>query len=260
MRTRLATVALGTLLLASQAAADVTLTTTSRGKGMMGRWMDGEGVSRIKGGKMRVDSTAGDRAMTTIIDLDAQSMTAVDHKSKEATVTDLREVQAVMQKITEGDLKVKLTPTGARRQVAGQTCEEHRVEMVVPFSLDPAMPLTVTTSGPFCVVPNAPGRADYAGFYLRAAEKGFIVAGDPRQAKAQPGQAKSMTELYRQMAKLGVPYAMDMEFKIGGEGPMAAMMSKMAGFGFTSTVTRVSTEPIEGDAFAVPAGYRIKRN
>jgi hypothetical protein len=109
-------------------------------------------------------------------------------------------------------------------------------------------------------VKDSPGKADYAAFYLKAAEKGLIVAGDPRQAKAQPGQAKSMTGLYRQMARLGVPYLIEIDFKMGGEGPMGALMGKL-GFGFTSTVTRVSVAPIPAALIAVPADYKlVKRN
>jgi hypothetical protein len=244
------------LWLAGHAFADLTITSTSTGKGMMSGLFSGESVTRIKGGKMRVDSTAGDRAMTTLIDLEAQTMTAIDHKSREATVTDLREIQAVMRKITDNDVRAQVTPTGRRRQVAGRTCEEYQMEMTVPLMPEGASPMTVTTSGPFCIVRDAPGREDYAAFYTKAAERGFIVAGDPRQAKAQPGQARSMTELYRQMARLGVPYLVEMTFTLGGEGPMAALMSKMGGFGFATTVTAVSTDRLGDDQFAVPAGYK----
>ena len=68
-----------------------------------------------------------------------------------------------------------------------------------------------------------------------------------------------MTELYRQMARPGIPYAVDMNFNIGGEGPVGASMGTL-GFGFTSTVTRVSTEPIRDDFLAVPADSRVKKN
>jgi hypothetical protein len=133
--------------------------------------------------------------------------------------------------------------------------------MTVPATVDPAAPMTVTTSGPFCIVKDAPGKAEYAGFYLKAAEKGLIISGDPRQAKAQPGQSKSMTELYRQMARLGVPYAMEMDFKFGGEGPMGALMGKVGAFGFSSTVTRGSVEAIPDAVMAVPADYQVvKKN
>jgi hypothetical protein len=249
---------LGVLLATGPARADVTIMSTQKGKGVMGGLMSGEVVTRIKGGKMRGDTT-GDSATSTLIDLDAQTMAVLNHKAKEAIVTDMRDLQATMRKLTDNQIRATITPTGRRQEVAGQGCDEYRVEMTAPYTVDPGNPMTVTTSGPFCIVKNAPGKADYASFYTKAADRGFVISGDPRQAKAQPGQAKSMTELYRQMARLGIPYALDMEFKIGGEGPMGALMGKL-GFGFTSTVTRVSTEPISDDFLAVPADYRVKKN
>jgi hypothetical protein len=246
--------------MAGTAIADVTITATQKGKGMMAGLTSGESVTRIKGGKMRADSTAGDGSTSTLVDLDAQTMTVINHKAKEATVTDLRDIQATMRKLTDNDVKATVTPTGQRREVAGRGCDEYRIDMTVPATVDASSPMTVTTSGPFCIVKDAPGKADYAAFYTKAAEKGFIISGDPRQAKAQPGQAKSMSEVYRQMARLGVPYAMEMDFKIGGGGPMGALMGKLGTFGFSSTVIRVSADPISDDLLAVPPGYRIKKN
>jgi hypothetical protein len=57
-----------------------------------------------------------------------------------------------------------------------------------------------------------------------------------------PGRSKD----YRQMARLGVPYAMEMDFKA---------------FGFSSTVTRGSVEAIPDAVMAVPADYQVvKKN
>jgi hypothetical protein len=259
MGIRMATAAwLGTMLMTGSAVADVTITATQKGKGMMAKVMTGEAVTRIKGGKMRGD-TSGDAPGTTLIDLDAQTMAVLDHKAREATVTSLADLQASMGKMTNNTTKASITPTGRRQEVAGRSCDEYQMSMTVPAFADPSSPITVTTSGPFCIVKDSPGKADYAAFYLKAAEKGFIVGGDPRQAKAQPGQAKSMTELYRQMAQLGVPYLVDMDLKMGGEGPMGLMMGKL-GFGFTSTVTGVSVETIPDALMAVPADYKVKKN
>jgi hypothetical protein len=226
---------------------------------MMAKLMTGEAVTRIKGGKMRGDAASSDGPTTTLIDLDAQTMAVLDHKAKEATVTNLGELQASMGKMTNNNVKATVTPTGRRQEVAGRSCDEYQMEMTVPAFADPSSPITATTSGPFCIVKDSPGKTDYAAFYLKAAEKGFVVAGDPRQAKAQPGQAKSMTELYRQMAQLGVPYLMEIDVKMGAEGPMGAIMGRL-GFGFTSTVTRVSVEPIPDALMAVPADYKVKKN
>lgn len=260
MRIRMAATLLGMVLMTGPALADVTITATQQGKGMMASLMTGEAVTRIKGGKMRGDGSSGDAPTTTLIDLDAQTMAVLNHKAKEATVTDLGELQASTGKMTNNNIKATVTPTGRRQEVAGRGCDEYQMDMTVPAFADPASPIMVTTSGPFCIVKDSPGKADYAAFYLKAAEKGLIVAGDPRQAKAQPGQAKSMTELYRQMARLGVPYLIEIDFKMGGEGPMGALMGKL-GFGFTSRVTRVSVEPIPDALMAVPADYKlVKRN
>jgi Domain of unknown function (DUF4412) len=259
MRIRMAVTLLGIVLMTGPAMADVTITATQQGKGMMAKLMTGEAITRIKGGKMRGDTASGDAPTTTLIDLDAQMMAVLNHKAKEATVTDLSELQASMGKMTNHNIKATVTPTGRRQEVAGRGCDEYQMDMTVPAFADPSSPIMVNTSGPVCIVKDSPGKADYAAFYLKAAEKGFVIAGDPRQAKAQPGQARSMTEVYRQMARLGVPYLVELDFKMGGEGPMGALMGRL-GFGFTSTVTRVSVEAIPDALMAVPADYKVKKN
>jgi hypothetical protein len=108
------------------------------------------------------------------------------------------------------------------------------------------------------VVKGAPGTADYIGFYKGAVEKGWIFS-DPRGAKGQPGQAKAMAEMYKQLAATGgIPYEMETNMKMGGEGPMAGMMAKMGNMSSTSTVTSVETGAVAADLFAPPAGYKIK--
>jgi hypothetical protein len=120
------------------------------------------------------------------------------------------------------------------------------------------MAMTVTISGPAYLSTDAPGAKDYASFYMAAADRGFFF-GDPRAAKAQPGNAKGMMALYRTMAEKGIPLESRHVIKLSGEGPMAGLFAKMGGGEITSTVTSVSAEPINDDLFAVPAGYKVKR-
>ncbi len=97
----------------------------------------------------------------------------------------------------------------------------------------------------------------YAGLSAAAVEKGWIFS-DPRGAKAQPGQAKVMAEMYRQMADVGgIPYETDMQVKMSGSGPMAAIMSKMGNVTMTSTVDSVEVGPLADDLFVPPAGYKL---
>jgi hypothetical protein len=119
------------------------------------------------------------------------------------------------------------------------------------------MNMTVTLQGPVWIVPNAPGAADYVQFYKAAVEKGWIFS-DPRAAKAQPGQAKAMAEMYKQIASTnGMPYMTDIQIKMGGGGPMGAIMAKMGNFSMTTTVDSVDVSPLSDDLFAPPAGYKL---
>src|SRR5262245_31296419 len=124
------------------AMADVTITATQQGKGMMDKLMTGEAVTRIKGGKMRGDSS-GDASTTTLIDLDAQTMAVLNHKAKEATVTDLGELQTSMGKMTNSNVKATVTPTGRRQEVGGLGCDEYQMDMTVPAFADPSSPIMV---------------------------------------------------------------------------------------------------------------------
>jgi hypothetical protein len=67
-----------------------------------------------------------------------------------------------------------------------------------------------------------------------------------------------MTEMYRQLAKAGIAYATDMQMRIEGSGPMAAVMSRMGNIKTGSEVTAVSTEALSDDLFSVPAGFKTK--
>lgn len=245
-------------LTAAPAAAQVTLTQTTRGSGM-GQNMSGDSVQYIKGAKMRTDQTMGGKKTSVIIDADAQQMILLDHGKREAIITDMRKTSQDLAKIEASDVKATITPTSVKRQIAGATCTVHDMDVRVPAKAGPGGDdLIVTMKGPVCLTKGGPGVADYQAFYKAAAEKGLFFT-DPRAAKAQPGQARGMTEMYRRMAAAGVPYATEFAFKFEGSGMMASMMNKMGAMTMKSEVTKVSGAPIDDAMFAVPAGYKTKK-
>jgi hypothetical protein len=88
-------------------------------------------------------------------------------------------------------------------------------------------------------------------------EKGWIFS-DPRGAKAQPGQAKAMAEMYKRIAETGgIPYQTDIQVKLGGDGPMAGLMGRLGGVSMSSVVDTIETGPLPADLFAPPAGYKL---
>jgi hypothetical protein len=183
-----------------------------------------------------------------------------DSKKKEADVWDMAAFGAELSKAVDASsAKASLKPNGQAKQIAGRSASGFDMEVSLQSAMagNKDMMMTVTLAGPVWIVKNAPGSADYARFYKAAAEKGFIFS-DPRGAKAQPGQAKAMAEMYRQMADMGgIPYETDLQVKMSGSGPMAAIMSKMGNVTMTSTVDSVEVGPLADDLFAPPAGYKL---
>jgi Domain of unknown function (DUF4412) len=244
--------------LAAPAAADVTVTQTVAGKAAVIN-LNGESVTRIKGNKMRTEQTRGDKTDVVIIDIDGQRMISLDAGKKEATVIPLSQLQETLSKVTSSEVKVKITPTGETKQVAGYSCKVHDMAIAMPFSPGGGdMKMAMAFTGPSCLSKDAPGTADYARLYTAAAEKGFIF-GDPRQAKGpMAAQAKGMATLYKAMAEQGMPLEQQLSVGFEGEGPMAGLMNKMGKTTMNTTVTKIDTAPIADDLFEVPAGYKVK--
>jgi hypothetical protein len=245
--------------LALPAHADVTLKQTTGGKGL-GISGTAPGSTFIKGNKMRTDAVVGDKTQTTIFDLDAQKMYVFDSKKKEADVWDMGVFAAELSKSVDvSSTKASLKPNGQTKQIGGLAAAGYDMEVSMRSALGGSKDLnmTVTMQGPVWIVKGAPGSADYNRFFKAAVEKGWIFS-DPRAAKAQPGQAKAMAEMYNQLADIGgIAYETNMQIKMGGEGPMAGLLARMGNLNMTTVVDSVDTAALADDLFAPPAGYKL---
>lgn len=253
-------VALFTLALAAPSFADVTVKSTIAGKGM---GMSGTMTSTtyIKGSKMRNDVVMGDTTRSSIFDLDTQKMITFDSKRKEADVHDMQKMAEDMAKSVQvSELKASVTPNGKTKELLGKTATGYDMTISLPATMGGAggMKMVVNLEGPMWIVKGSPGTDEYLAFYKAAVDKGWFFS-DPRSAKAQPGQAKAMAEVQRQLASTGgIPYEQEMTVKMSGDGPMAGMLAKMGNISSTTTITGIETGPLAADLFAPPAGYKLK--
>lgn len=242
---------------ATPAQADLTMVQRSTGKGAA------ETTTRIKGNKMRVESLVGDNTSVVLMDLDAQTMTMLDPKKKEAVVMPVAQLQEAMGKANmKIEVKSKVTPTGEKKTVSGFACTVYDVAVAVPFVMGeggdaPAM--TMLMQGPACLSKEIPGQAELARLYKTASEKGFIFS-DPRMAKG-PGasMAKGVAELQKTLSEAGIPVEQTTTIKMDGSGMMVGMMNKMMGGAMTSTLVKVDEATISADLFTVPADYKVKK-
>jgi hypothetical protein len=245
---------------AAPAFADVTIKSTTAGKGM-GASGTMNGTIYIKGNKMRTDTVNGDTTRSVIFDLDTQRMISFDSKKKEADVFDMQKLSAEVSKnVDTTGMKASVKPNGKTKAIAGKSAAGYDAEISVPATMGgrDGMKMTVHLTGPMWIVKGAPGSAEYMNFYKNAVEKGWFFT-DPRAAKGQPGQAKAMAEMYRQLAATGgIPYEQEMNIKMSGEGPMAGLMAKMGNISMTTSVSSVEAGPVAADLFAPPPGYKLK--
>jgi len=253
--------AVAVLVVAAPAWADLKMTQVVSGKGM-GMSGNTPGVTYIKGMKMRTDSISGDTTRTMIFDVAAQKMYSFDDKRKEADVWDMADVgKQIDANVDTSQMTASLKATGQSKQVAGGlTATGYEMNASMPMTMgDPksGMRMTVNLTGPVWIVKGAPGTADYLRFYEAAVERGFIF-GDPRAAKGAGGQMKTMAEMYRQFIETGgLPYEIEMNVRLSGDGPMAGMMAKMGGMTTTTVIRTVETAPLPDDLFGPPAGYKL---
>lgn len=246
------------LALAEPAFADVTIHQAMSGKAL-GFSKGTTGTTWIKGNRMRTDAVIGKRTHTTIYDLDAQKLYLFDSRKKQADVWEMATFAAEIQDTVDmSGARGTFAPNGQTRQIGGHVAEGYDVEIVTRAGMDAGSDLTVTLAGVVWIVEGAPGTEDYARFYNRAVDDGWIFS-DPRAAKAQPGQAVALAEMYRQIANVGgLPYEVDVEVKLSGTGPMAAMFARMGDTTMSSAVETVETGAVPDELFSVPADYKLK--
>lgn len=236
------------------ARADVTLTISTDGSGL-GQLAQGQAVTHIKGLKMRSDVSSQGTTLSTIIDLDAQRTILLRSGRKEAEVYDLVKLSAETQEsAAAGDARVSMTPNGQTKEILGMACAGYDVSVAVPMAMGD-VPLRMAIAGKVWIARRAPGTAEHMAFYAAAARKGLFL-GDPRQARAMPGQAVAMAELFETLAEAGIPLSLDVAIKLEGNEAVAGMMSQMGGMGFSSTVTALSADPVPDDVFTIPADYK----
>jgi hypothetical protein len=245
--------------LALSTYADVTIkqSTSGKGLGMSGKTT---GTTYIKGHRMRSDLVVGDKTQTTIFDVDAQKMYIFDSKKKEADVWDMAAfAQEIAKSVDVSSTRASLKPNGQTKQIGGRTAAGYDMEISMQSAMAGSkdMNMTVTLQGPVWIVKNAPGSADYSGFYKAAVEKGWIFS-DPRAAKGQPGQAKAMAEMYKRISDIGgIAYETDMQIKMSGSGPMGGLIAKLGNMSYSTIVDAIETDSLSDALFVPPAGYKL---
>ncbi len=251
---------LGTVLcLVVPATADVAITQKVSGRLLGVGAASATSTTYIKNGRMRTETVTNESTEVTVVDLEAGKTFTFDLVNKEAEVYGLSAAAADMTDAADiSRLKVALTPNKKTKTVLGRKTEGYDVTLSMPVTIEERQ-ATVSVIGSVWIAKAAPGSADWARFFARAAARAGLGDVDPLDPQLAPWQSASMAELYRKMADTGgIPYEMLLTFTMDGGGPLASVISTLGGGSTTTTVTGVTVGPLADELFAPPAGYRLK--
>lgn len=261
MRPRLTGLVLAcALALGAPVRADVTVSAKSTLRGS-GSSSQGRSVTYVKGHRMRTDLVVNGETRSIVIDLDAGSYVSIDYRARTAEEYTASTVGADLDRISDRDVAVSMTPNGQSRQIAGEPCTGYDLSVAVTTSLSPPggtpEPLTIRIAGPVFVAERTPARKEWTAFYDAANARGRFTNVDPRTARVQPGQARGFAAIYRRIAQLGVSYAQDLTLTFTAGGPLGATLARMGQSTFSTEVESVSTAALADDLFGVPAGFAV---
>ena len=236
--------------------ADLTLTGHST-VGSFGSTLAQEERLLIHDNWLRRDFTDRGKAYSHMYDLAKRQVVIMDHSFRTVEIHDLAalnsatEVSAPVEKL---DLSV--TPTGRKQKLQNWTCAEHAVSASMPALLGTEQ-VTFALKGTVWLASRVPEQRSVKGLVQATQDPAFFLA-IPTAVRVAPTQARGISEIIRRLAPKGLPCAGEVEFTFEGSGPMANLARKMpAKLGIQ--YQGFSSEPINKEAFAIPANYLVMR-
>lgn len=265
-------VAIGIVLLCvGRVGADLTITTTTTIEGAMAAMTGGADVSpkivtRIKGTKSRTDIDMGAQSMATIIDFSTNEITLLNPAEKTAQRLDAKAVAgAVPTPSAMPKIDTVVKPTGKKRELNGEQCDEYSVQMRIdmagmssadapPAAAAMLKDVRMTMTGFVWVAKDSPGSAEYRSFQKTASKFAMAALSGGRKGAMPAGLEQAIVGF---SDAPGIPYLTELTMGVEGTGPMVEMMKKMGDMKVISRVTSVSLDPVPDAALKVPEDYKF---
>ncbi|MGC2658127.1 MAG: hypothetical protein WA324_09115 [Bryobacteraceae bacterium] len=234
------------------------------GHGMSNALQDQTSTVYIKGSKMaRVGQTS-----TTIIDLDAGTITTIQNEHRTYSVMTFDQMQEAMSRGQRGrpvsDIKfdIKVEPTTNTKMIDGQTATE-TLSTLTATSPD-ANGATMVVHADYWMVPDESGSNEIREFTRKLATRYQGMAeGNPMMGAASKGISAAIAE---GMKRGGYPVQIKTTIS-GVSSPMAGMTGRSGGNSgdpnapfliMESQYSNFASGPVDDSRFAIPEGYKNK--
>jgi hypothetical protein len=252
----------GTLIEAMQAMANNPIMGRLGGSKLKAAFQDQTAHVYVKGAKM---AHIGD-LISAIYDLDASTITTVDHQKRTYTVMTFEEmrqqIEQMQQKMNRGQTSdvqfdVKVEKTGKTRNLNGQPATELLLTLTAKSAGSNGQ--MVVHSDNWLVPLDAPAH-ELMDYGKRLQEKfGYAFTGAPALGAAAAGINAAMKE---SMAQDGYPVLTDMDVS-GVTSPMAASPFGRSNSDPNAPLIKMEMQssnfvqgPVDDSKFSVPAGYK----
>jgi len=273
------------LACAAAAHADFSYTQTRKG----GPAAAGDATTKhyLKGQKLKMEGPS----MSTIVDLDAQTFTNINHSTKTYTVTPFSQLGQAM-KDSKVDAKIDVKETGQKKNIGGYNASEVLMTMELESAQTAQKGMKSVIEFDMWLSSDPPGTQELRSFYQRNAGK---FPWTSMTAGSNPSMQKAMADMQKKVAELGgVPVLQIMRMKMAGNDAQMAQMqqgmalarerleamkkqggqqaqmaeqalARMGAMGGASPLVEITMESsgfssasIPDSVFAIPAGYTKK--
>ena len=208
----------------------------------------------IKGNKMaRVGKNT-----TTITDLDAGSITNINHSRKTYTVItfdQLKQMSERMQQFAGGrggmDFDIKVKKTGKTKEINGQTA----TETIITATEKGGGPTKFKSD--VWIAPSAAGADELRAFHMKVAQQSEAALG---AGPMMGGAGRAMAAASREALQIGgVPVEVDTQISGVSAGPMGGggdADPDAVAIDSVSISSNWSSAPVDDSLFAIPADYK----
>lgn len=236
------------------ASADVTIALADRTQGTPGPGVPADGLTFLKSGRERVDRGS----TSTILDLDANRLTVLDHIAKTATIYRLEDLRPRQQDLAQVNVDVELTDR--TRRFGPFECRQANVSLV---STNPRQPMPGAvfestrniTTGIVWIATDIPGAAEFRAFNERLERAGAVVT-DFLMSRRESATAVAQARFATVVAAKGIPCASQLSSR--GLATFAGSELIFPSHSNDWQLQSVSTEPLADALFEVPPGYAVR--
>jgi len=209
----------------------------------------------LKKDRLRRDLTERGRSYTYLYDLRQRELIFIDHLFRQAEV---RRLEMGEQKgATKGrDLKLDLTPTGRKHDLAPWECIEYQVKASLPGSMGQEQ-VVVNLDGQVWLAPNTREQRHIDPF-IKSIPAQDLFIGVPTQGRAATTQVQGVNEVLRRILRKGMLCAFEIQVDYEGDGPMANLARRMS-TRVSLVYESVSETALKDELFEIPAGYQVNR-